>query len=478
VTGSPDPVPPIDSNPSDSSAALLPRIRDVAAAVRAAGGRALVVGGWVRDWLLGQPSKDLDLEIFGVPEDRLPLLLGRFGRVEHVGQSFPVYKLVLPSALVDVSLPRRESKSGRGHKGFDVRGDPALSIQDAARRRDFTINAVSWDPLTGTFEDPFDGRTDLKRRVLRAVDLATFGDDSLRVLRAVQFAARFELALDESTAALCRTIPLNDLPAERVWGEIEKLLLQAEHPSIGLALALTLGVIERLFPELFGLVGCPQEPEWHPEGDVWTHTLMVVDQARALNVDLDRPRLITVMLGALTHDLGKPSTTAVVDGRIRSLDHEQAGVEPAVRLLDRLNVQTMEGFPVREHVVGIVAHHLKPGMFRKAGNVGDGAFRRLAQKVDLELLARVARADCLGRTGTFDCSAMDWFIARARALGVQHEAPAPLLLGRHLLALGVTPGPRVGSVLKQIYEKQLDGEVTTLDEAIAEARAVLGLPRA
>jgi tRNA nucleotidyltransferase (CCA-adding enzyme) len=223
------------------------------------------------------------------------------------------------------------------------------------------------------------------------------------------------------------------------------------------------------------LIGCEQEPEWHPEGDVWTHTLMVIDRARALNGDLDRPRLLTVMLGAVCHDLGKPATTAFIDGRIRSLDHEQAGVEPTLSLLDRLNVHTIDSFDARHQVVGLVAHHLKPGMLHKAGNVGDGAFRRLAQKVDLELLARLARADCLGRTGTFDCSAMDWFLARARALGVEHRPPSPLLLGRHLLELGLEPGPRVGEVLKQVYEKQLDGEITSLEEGVQEARRILDL---
>jgi tRNA nucleotidyltransferase (CCA-adding enzyme) len=200
---------------------------------------------------------------------------------------------------------------------------------------------------------------------------------------------------------------------------------------------------------------------------------MVIDKARALNGDLDRPRLTTVMLGAVCHDLGKPATTAFVDGRIRSIDHEQAGVAPTLALLDRLNVHSVDGFDVRGQVVGLVANHLKPGMFHKAANVGDGAFRRLAQKVDLELLARLARADCLGRTGHFDCSAMDWFLERARTLGVEHQPPAPLLLGRHLLELGMTPGPRVGEVLKQVYEKQLDGEIRTVEEAIEEARTLL-----
>ena len=447
---------------------------ELAASVRDAGGRALVVGGWVRDRLLGLASKDLDLEVFGIEQDDLAALIGRFGRVEAVGQSFPVYKLIpYEGGEIDVSLPRRESKRGRGHKGFEVHGDPRMSIEEAARRRDFTINAIAWDPLTGVYEDPFGGRRDLERRVLHAVDEATFGDDSLRVLRAIQFAARFSLSVDEPTKAICRSIALDDLPAERIWGEIEKLLLRAARPSIGFALALELGVIDRTLPELRPLVGCPQEPEWHPEGDVWTHTLMVIDRARALNADLDRPRLITVMLGAVAHDLGKPGTTAFIEGRIRSLDHEQAGVEPAHRLLDRLNVHTIDGFPVREQVVGLVAHHLKPGMFRKAGNVGDGAFRRLAQKVDLELLARLARADCLGRAGVFDCSAMDWFIDRARTLGVEHRPPAPLLLGRHVVALGVPPGPRVGAILEQVYERQLDGEVRTTEDAIASARDLL-----
>jgi len=451
-------------------------VRDLAAAIDGAGGRALVVGGWVRDQLLGRPSKDLDLEVFGVSQERLPSLLSPFGRVEAVGQSFPVYKLVSNDPAVgeiDVALPRRESKRGRGHKDFEVYGDPTLSFEAAAQRRDFTVNAIAWDPLTDKVVDPVGGLQDLTAGVLRAVDPRTFGDDSLRVLRAVQFSARLEFTLDPATIAMCRAIPLDDLAAERVWGEVEKLLLEARRPSLGLALALDLGVVDRLLPELRPLVGCEQEPEWHPEGDVWVHTLLVVDQAQTLNTDLDRPRLATVMLGALCHDLGKPATTAFVDGRIRSPDHEDAGVEPTVRVLDRLNVHSLGGFDVRGQTLGLVAHHLKPGMFHKARNVGDGAFRRLALKVDLELLARVARADCLGRTGTFDCSAMDWFIERARALGVEHRPPPPLLLGRHVLALGLAPGPAVGVVLQQVYERQLDGHVTTLDDARALATRLL-----
>jgi tRNA nucleotidyltransferase (CCA-adding enzyme) len=443
----------------------------IARLVRANNGRALVVGGWVRDRLIGHAGKDVDLEVYGLPGPRLKDLLETIGTVNTVGESFTVYKVL----DVDVSLPRRESKTGRGHRAFEVTGDPTMTPTEAARRRDFTVNAIAWDPLEDTYIDPFDGRGDLlDRRVLRAVDPATFPDDSLRVLRGVQFAARFMLDMETATKALCRGIPLDDLPAERIWGEIEKLLLLAERPSIGFSLALELGVINRLFPELEALVGCPQEPEWHPEGDVWVHTLMVIDQARTRIDDLERPQQVTVMLGAVCHDFGKPATTAFVDGRIRSIDHEQAGVAPARQFLARLNVQSMGGYDVAGQVAGIVAHHLKPHAFSKSPTpVGDGAFRRLAEKVDLELLARVAMSDCLGRTGAFDCSAIAHFLERARALGVEHRPPAPIVMGRHLLELGLRPGPQIGHILRQLYEQQLDGQLQTLDEGLARAAHII-----
>lgn len=442
----------------------------IARRVRAAGGRALIVGGWVRDRLLGRPNKDIDIEVYGIPADRLRTLLEELGRVNAIGESFTVYKV----GEVDVSLPRVESKIGRGHRAFAVTGDPNLPIEEAARRRDFTINSIAWDPLTDTYLDPYGGRDDLNRGVLKAVDTRTFPEDSLRVLRGMQFAARFEFQLDPSTRELCRHIRLDDLPSERIWGEVEKLLLQARRPSIGLELALELGVLDQLFPEIKALVGCPQEPEWHPEGDVWVHTLMVVDQARTRIDDLPRAQQITVMLGAVCHDLGKPPTTAFVDGRIRSIDHEQAGVAPAAKVLDRLNIHTIDGFDVRHHVLGITAHHLKPlSFFKSVTLVGDGAFRRLSQRVDLELLARVAKSDCLGRTGNFDCSGIDWFAERARELGVEHRPPEPILKGRHLLELGVPPGPAMGAILREVYERQLDGRVTTVEEGILAAQEVI-----
>ena len=444
----------------------LERARAIALAVRDIGGRAFIVGGWVRDHLSGRASNDIDVEVYGVPSARLKALLERIDRVDAVGESFTVYKV----GDIDVSLPRVDSKVGRGHRGFEVRGDPDLPLELAARRRDFTVNAIMWDPLRDDYVDPYGGRDDLRAKRLRVVDAETFGDDSLRVLRAMQLAARLEFDLDPATRDLCRSIPLDDLPAERVWGELEKLLLHATRPSIGFKVARSVSIIERLFPELQALIGCEQEPAWHPEGDVWIHTLMVIDQARGRIDEVAYPQRVTIMLGAVCHDFGKPATTAFIDGHILSRDHEQAGVEPANAFLDRLNIHTMAGFDVRSQVIGLVAHHLTPGMWHTAPNsVGDGAFRRLARKVDLELLAILAASDCRGRTGEFDCSAMDWFLERTRGLGVEHRPPDPLLRGRDLMALGMKPGPRMGALLASVYEEQLDGKVTTLDEAVAAA---------
>jgi tRNA nucleotidyltransferase (CCA-adding enzyme) len=449
----------------------LDRARAIADAVRLAGGRALIVGGWVRDRLLGLSSKDLDLEVYGVPAAPLRALLERAGRVETIGESFTVYKV----GDIDVALPRRESKVGRGHRGFLVEGDPAMSVDDASRRRDFTINAIAWDPLTGEYLDPRGGRADLDARVLRIVDPLTFADDSLRVLRAMQFVARFDLSITPGTLEMCRAIPLDDLPSERIWAEFEKLLLLPARPSPGFLFARDAGIVARVLPEMAALIGCAQEPEWHPEGDVWIHTLLVVDEARRRIDDLPRWGKLAVMLGAVCHDFGKPATTAFFDGRIRSYNHEEAGVAPARALLDRLNVHAVDGVDVRTQVFGLTAHHLKPGSWHKVRDqVGDGAFRRLAQKVDLELLARVAAADCMGRAGRFDCTAMTWFLERARALGVEHEPPKPVLLGRHLLTLGLQPGPQIGAILRQVYERQLDGEITTADQGLAAAKAILG----
>jgi tRNA nucleotidyltransferase (CCA-adding enzyme) len=335
--------------------------------------------------------------------------------------------------------------------------------------------------LTGEIIDPFGGQEDIKSQILRAVSVDTFAEDSLRVLRAAQLAARFEFDVEPQTVALCQAIDLSDLPAERIWGEMEKLLLRARRPSVGLNWLQQLGALNQLFPEIAALAGVPQDPEWHPEGDVFVHTLLVSDRARELIDDLPYPKQVTVMIAALAHDFGKPATTEFVEGRLRSRGHEEAGVAPTESFLARLNIHSLDGYDVEGQVIALVRDHLKPGDFFKQQNeVGDGAFRRLARKCELDLLYRVAKADSLGRNTEdvprekwFTSEAQEWFIQRAKELEVEQRPPAPILLGRHLLEMGLEPGPRVGEITKAIYEMQLDGRVSTLEEARLTAQKLL-----
>lgn len=454
------------------------RVLALSSAIKEEGGRALLVGGCVRDLLLGQEPKDWDLEVYGVEPSKLRSVLDRFGQVNVVGEAFTVYKL---GPDLDVSLPRRERKAGRGHRAFVIEGDPSMSFEEAARRRDFTINAILQDPLTEEIIDPFHGQQDLRNKLLRLVSAETFAEDSLRVLRAAQLAARFDLKIDEETISVCRGIDLSDLPSERVWGEIEKLLMRATEPSRGLRRLRDLGAIQKLFPEINSLIDVEQEPEWHPEGDVFVHTGLVIDRARELIDDLPYPKQVTVMLAALAHDFGKPATTEFIDGRLRSRGHEEAGVAPTRRFLDQLNIHTLDGYDVRAQVISLVREHLKPGEFyKKRDEVGDGAFRRLARKCELDLLYRVAKADSLGRNAEwvprekwYDASAQEWFLQRAMELQVAQQPPLPILLGRHVLEMGLEPGPRVGEITKAVYELQLDGRVRNLDDAKAAARKML-----
>jgi tRNA nucleotidyltransferase (CCA-adding enzyme) len=436
------------------------KITRLAQTIKEQGGRAMLVGGCVRDFLMGVKPTDWDLEIYGIDPEKLRKILDSFGKVDAVGEAFTVYKI---GHDLDVALPRREKKVGRGHKGFVIEGDKDMSFAEAAKRRDFTINAILQDALTGEIVDIYGGREDIKNRILRVVSKETFAEDSLRVLRAAQFAARFEFEIDAETVELCRQIDLTDLPKERIWGEFEKLILKARKPSIGLQWLYYLDVAEKLFPEMKALVGVPQETEWHPEGTVDIHTLLVVDRAAELIDDLPYAKKVAVMLGALCHDFGKPATTKFFDGRWRSHAHDEAGVEPTISFLDKLGIYTLDGYDVREQVIQLVRYHLLPGMFYKS-QPGDGAFRRLARKVEPDLLYRVARADTLGRNADwipkekwFDAVPQEWFIERARQLQVEKAAPKPILLGRHLIDLGLSPSPDFKRILDAVYEMQLDG---------------------
>jgi tRNA nucleotidyltransferase (CCA-adding enzyme) len=453
------------------------KVIKLAEIIKANGGRAMLVGGCVRDELMGIEPKDWDVEVYGVEPSRLREILDSFGRVDAVGEAFTVYKI---GRDLDVALPRRERKVGRGHKGFVIEGDKDMSFAEATKRRDFTINAILQDALSGEIIDVCGGRKDIENKILRVVSRETFAEDSLRVLRGAQFAARFEFDIDAETIEICRRIDLTDLPKERIWGEFEKILLQAEKPSIGLKRLYDLGVVEQLFPELKSLVGVPQQAEWHPEGDVDVHTLMVADEARKLIDELPYAKKVAVMLGALCHDFGKPPTTRFFEGKWRSHGHDEAGVEPTLSFLDKLGIFTLDGYDVREQVVQLVRYHLKPGEFYKA-QPGDGAFRRLARKVETDLLYRVAKADSLGRNPEwlpkekwFKAEAQEWFIEKARGLSIEKEAPKPILMGRHLIELGLKPSPKFKEILDAVYEMQLDGKITNTEEAIEEARKLIG----
>ena len=443
-----------------------PRLRRLLDAILAAGGRPVVVGGSIRDHLLGLPEKDIDIEVFGLALTDLEQALLPF-EVHAVGRSFGVLKVNVEEGGdkegFDVALPRRESKVGRGHKGFVVESDPSMSFADAAGRRDFTLNAIGLDVAAGpdSWLDPHEGMRDLEAGVLRHVSDA-FDEDPLRVLRAAQFAARFGLAVDETTIDRCGRLQseLPTLAAERTGEELKKLLLKGVWPSLGLQVLRKTGALVALFPELNALIGCPQEAEWHPEGDVWIHTMMVVDEAARLcrQRRLDDEERLRVMLGALAHDLGKPGTTEFVDGRIRSRDHEAAGEPPTRALLARMALPP----DLIEDVVALVREHLKPFMLWKdRDKIGDGAIRRLALRVPLQRLVLVAQADHFGRT-TDDALVRDdpagpWLLAEAARLHVEDQAPRPLLLGRHLQALGLKPGKRFGVLLKEAFDAQLEG---------------------
>lgn len=433
--------------------------------VKAEGGKALLVGGCVRDAALGLPVNDLDIEVYGIPAARLRERLATRYPFDLVGRAFPVLKLHgLP---VDVSIPCRRSLMEEGSTLDDI-SDPSMSLEEAASRRDFTLNAMALDPEKPDVIDPFGGLGDLRAKVLRHTS-DKFGEDPLRVLRGMQFAARFELAVAAETVSLCRTLTAEALPSERMFEEWKKLILRGRQPSRGLRFLLDCGWIQ-FFPELEPLIECEQEPDWHPEGDVWTHTLHCMDAFAGERIGKAEEDLV-VGLAVLCHDFGKPATTAWEDGRICSRGHEPAGEAPTRSFLARLtNEQDLV-----EAVVPLVLTHLRPQALFDA-RAGDNAVRRLARQVGrIDRLVRVARCDQMGRPPRqFDgFPAGEWLLTRARALEIEQTAPQPLVMGRHLLELGLTPGPRVGQILETCYEAQLDGTFATVEAGIEFAKRLI-----
>jgi tRNA nucleotidyltransferase (CCA-adding enzyme) len=418
-------------------------IRELARAIAGRGGRAYLVGGGVRDHFMGLPLKDWDIEVFGIQPDDLRGALSRRGAVNAVGKSFGVYKWT-PREFestdgnrvggnrvdgdrveIDVSIPRRDSKVGPGHKGIAVEGDPSMPVPEAARRRDLTINAMMWDLTDERLVDPFDGAADLAARRLRAVDRTTFLEDPLRALRVVQFAARLGFAPDDDLIALCREASLDELPAERIQGEWGKLLLKGRHIALGFDIARRAAILGRVFPEV---------AEVEPGA--------VLDQLAA------GPRDGLVPEGGALEG----SRWAVM------LCGWLARVPPAAAIatLDRLGMHTFKGYPVRDRVLAALAALDAP-------IATDADLRRLSTRAELRLLLAVRAVVCREDTAAA-CS-------RAAELGISVEQPPPLLLGRHLKTMGVQPGPEMGRILAEVYELQLDGAVADLEQALAAGRA-------
>lgn len=453
-------------------------VADIAELIKEKGGLALIVGGYVRDEVLNEAghefeSKDIDLEVYGIPPEELPKILKTFGDIDEVGVQFQVIKLKLKTGtILDIALPRRDSKTGKGHKGFKSESDTEMTIEDAARRRDFTINALGLDPLTGEIVDKFGGLEDIRNKKLRAVDPKTFVEDPLRVLRAAQFAGRFGFSIDDETAKLCRSLDLKELPGERIGEEWRKLLLKSPKPSIGLEVSRELGIIDKLHPELKALIGTLQDPKYHPEGDAWEHTKLAVDAAAQIvrRQKLQEDEAFTVIFTALCHDLGKPTTTKKNDeGKIISHEHAVAGVKPAEKIMASLRIPN----DIAEKILPLVREHLFP---LTNSNPTDAAVRRLAKrlgKATISELVMVSEADFGGRGKILNSFLEgEMLLAVAARLEVLEEAPKPILMGRDLIEIGFTPGHRFGEVLRSIYDEQLDGKIKTLDEARIRAKEI------
>ena len=439
-------------------------VRTFARRARSAGGRLLLVGGAVRDLLRGGAPDELDCEVFGIPFDDIPSVLGEGIPLVRVGRSFPVFKV--KGHPIDIATPRREWKTGERHTDFAFEADPALDFRTAAARRDFTINAIGWDPLGEKRIDPYGGADDLEKGLLRHVS-DQFAEDPLRVLRAMQFVARFDLEVDPGTVRLCRTLGQDCLAPERIFAEWKKLLLLGRTPSRGLFFLERTGWI-RFYPELAATVDCPQDPRWHPEGSVWKHTAHCLDAFASERIE-DPTEDVVVGLAVLCHDLGKPATTVTdPDGSIRSPGHEKAGIEPTRSLLARM---TAEKFWF-DAVEPLVATHMRPRQLYEQRS-GATAIRRLAQRAGrLDRLLRVCRADSAGRPPLppGDFAEAEWLLGEAARLEVADRRPEPILKGRDLLALGFPPGPRMGKLLRELFEEQLDGVFADKETALQRAK--------
>ena len=439
----------------------------IAEKVALEGGRAFYVGGLVRDHILGRENKDVDIEIHGITPEKLVGILETFGEITKTGLSFGVFGL--KKYEIDIAMPRKETAIGRGHRDFEIDVDPFIGYEKAALRRDFTMNAMMEDVLTGEILDFFGGREDIKKHLIRHVNDATYQEDALRVLRAAQFAARFQFEIAEETRALSRTMSLTELVPERILGELNKALLKAKKPSIFFEEMRRMGHLSAWFPELEALIGVPQNPVHHPEGDVWTHTMMVLDAAAELRSGASYPE--GLMMSALTHDFGKAVSTLVEGQSVSAIGHEKTGIVLTRQFLRRISNENK----LERYVLNMVELHMKPNML-----AGDRAGRKSTSKlfdqsVCPEDLLLLAKADHFGKGSAEDYSETEAFL-QERLSYFRELMSRPYVQGRDLVEAGIKPGADFSEALAYAHKMRLAG--VQKKEALAQTLAFFRKQRA
>ena len=449
--------------------------RQIAALAAEKGGRAYYVGGCVRDKYIAElsgagngafdASKDVDIEVHGLTPEALWQLLQQVGEPAAFGESFGVYSL--RHLGLDIAMPRKERAVGRGHRDFAVSVDPFIGLEEASRRRDFTVNAMMEDVLTGELLDFWGGMEDLRAGVLRHVDDQSFPEDPLRVLRAAQFAARLEFTVAPETAALCRGIDLSALSKERVEGELKKALLQSAKPSVFFEVLRDMDQLSPWFAELEPLSGLAQDPLYHPEGDVWVHTMEVLDRAAARRGKAENP--YGFMLLALCHDLGKAGTTEVSekDGRIHSYGHETEGMPSVESLLQRVCCEN----EVRSYVRNMVPLHMRPNVAayaRPSVKSTNHLFDEAASPLDLIWFAEAYRPEFAGK----DAFQGDTAFLTERLQIYQETMAKPFVMGKDLVEAGLAPGETFSQLLAFAHKLRLAGieKESALKQTLAYAR--------
>ncbi len=423
-------------------------VKTIAEKVHKKGGCVYFVGGYVRDILMGNAGKDIDIEVHMITPEELEKILDEIGARIKIGKSFGVYKL--KGTGVDIAMPRTEECTGRGHRDFKVEIDPFIGAQTAARRRDFTINAIMQNVLTGEITDPFKGVMDLKNGIIRHIDDSTFIEDPLRVLRAAQFAARFKFSIADETKKLCRTMTLEFLSSERIFEEMKKALLKAEKPSIFFDMLYDMKALDVWFGELKALKGIQQNKEYHREGDVWKHTMMVLDEAAKRRDYVTNP--IAFMLAALCHDFGKAVTTEKINGVIHSYQHETVGLPIVEKFLRKLTSDKK----LIKYVLNMTRLHMRPNMLYAQHSKIKATNKLFDDAVAPLDLIHLAMADALGKLPNVKNDDAQKFLYERLEIFKEYMSKS-YVTGKDLIDMGLKEGEEFSEILSFAHKMRLAG---------------------